>query len=102
MTTSSTIDAVAAPGYTHTAFFYDGVDELIPALVRFVRAGIDADEHVLVVVDRVKGALLVDQPAPRKGSTSPMPRKSTSRQRALSPTTSTPFATARTTGDGCE
>ena len=59
MAVIGTMGAAGTRRYTHTAFFYEGVDELIPALARFVRDGVAADEHVLVVVDRVKGEMLV-------------------------------------------
>lgn len=60
MTAIGTMGDAAAGPYTHTALLYEGVDELVPALARFVQDGIDADEHVWVVVDQDKGEMLVD------------------------------------------
>ncbi len=47
--------------YSHRALLYETREELITALAGFVTEGIEADEHVLVVVDPVKAALLVDR-----------------------------------------
>jgi len=44
--------------FRHEVSFYDGPGDFVDAILPFVRAGVDADEAVLVVVDRTKAAQL--------------------------------------------
>lgn len=48
----------AAPAFRHEALFYDGADGFMDALLPFLRAGIAADEPIMVAVDREKIARL--------------------------------------------
>src|SRR5688500_2079037 len=47
-------------GFRHEACFYAGADGFVDTVAPFVRAGLDADEAVLVVVDAPKVAALRD------------------------------------------
>lgn len=61
MTVTDTLHDAGQRRYIHRAFLYETPNELIDALVPFVNDGIAADEHVLVVVSREKGQMLVDR-----------------------------------------
>ena len=49
---------MAVATYTHSALFYETNDELVDGLVPFVTGGIEADEHVVVVVSASVGETL--------------------------------------------
>jgi anti-sigma regulatory factor (Ser/Thr protein kinase) len=51
---------VTRPTFRHVALFYDGPDDFVAQLVPFVRAGVDADEAVLVVLVRERLDLVRD------------------------------------------
>lgn len=50
----STFDQVATDGYRHAAFLYAGEAAFLDGAVRFIQAGLDADEPSLVVLPRHK------------------------------------------------
>lgn len=41
-------------GFRHDALFYDGSDGFVDSVLPFIRDGVEADEAILVVVDRTK------------------------------------------------
>jgi hypothetical protein len=47
--------------FAHTALLYDRVEQLTDVLAQFVSDGIEADEHVMVVLDRAKGRMLTER-----------------------------------------
>ena len=61
MTVTGSVDVAGARGYVHQAFLYDTPTELIDALVLFVGEGREADENVLVVISKEKGAMLLER-----------------------------------------
>ena len=58
---TGSLDIAGARGYIHQAFLYDTPNELIDALVQFVNEGREADETVLVVISKEKGAMLLER-----------------------------------------
>ena len=61
MNAAGVLNAERAGGYNHRALLYNTMDELMDALVQFVDEGRAGDEHVLVVVSREKGEMLLDR-----------------------------------------
>jgi anti-sigma regulatory factor (Ser/Thr protein kinase) len=56
----ATVVAAKLGTFVHDALFYSGDDEFVRGTEPFIRAGLDADEPTLVVVQRSKIALLRD------------------------------------------